>query len=50
MKPVIQDASKAAHKAFTLTAIRSLRLSGTIALIPLRSIPTLLKLANPHKA
>ena len=50
MKPVIHDASKAAHNALKLTAIRSLRLSGTIAVIPLKSIPTLLKLAKPHKA
>ena len=46
----MQEASKAPQRAFRLTAIKSLRLSGTIALIPLKSIPTLLKFANPHKA
>ena len=50
MNPVRQDANKAAHKAFPETEIRSILLSGTIALIPLSKIPTLLRFAKPHKA
>ena len=50
MKPVKHDAKRAAHKAFPETDIKSILLSGTIALIPLSKIPTLLILAKPQRA
>ena len=46
----MQEAKRAAHRAFPVTEIKSPLLSGTIALIPLKRIPTLLKFANPQSA
>ena len=46
----IQEAKRAAQRALPVTDIKSSLLSGTIALIPLKRIPTLLKLANPQRA
>ena len=50
INPVIHEAKRAAQRALPVTDIRSSLLSGTIALIPLKRIPTLLKLANPQSA
>ena len=46
----MHEASTAAIKALPLTAIKSSFLFGAIAPIPLISMPTLLRLANPQSA
>ena len=48
MKPVRQEANNAPQRAFPETEIKSILLSGIIALKPLSKIPTELKLAKPH--
>ena len=50
IKPVRHEANKAPQRAFPETEIKSILLSGIIALNPLNKIPTELKLANPQRA